>query len=93
MEQRFVVFAGGSEPRIYKAPLNRTARLINEFANRNPVAYENLKDAKEAALAIINHARANARPKFGMFSTQFEPQNEELRKTISDLTEDCVETY
>ncbi len=43
--------------RIYKAPLNQTARLINEFPNRNPVFYENLKDAKEAALAIINHDR------------------------------------
>ncbi len=27
MEQRFVVFDGGAEPRIYRAPLNRTARL------------------------------------------------------------------
>ncbi len=45
MEQRFEVFDGGFEPRIYKAPLNQTARLINEFPNRKPVAYENLKDA------------------------------------------------
>ncbi len=57
MEQRFVVFDGGSELRIYKAPLNQTARLINEFPNRKPTAYENRKDAKEAALAIINHDR------------------------------------
>ena len=78
MEQRFVVFDGGLEPRIYKAPLNQTARLINEFPNRNPVAYENLKDAKEAALAIIN---------------QLAPQNGELRKTITELTDDRVETY
>ncbi len=78
MEQRFVVFDGGSEIRIYKAPLNRTARLINEFPNRKPVVYENLKDAKEAALATIN---------------QLAPQNGKLRKTISELTEDRVETY
>ncbi len=78
MEQRFVVFDGGFELRIYKAPLNRTARLINEFPNRKPVVYENLKDAKDAALAIIN---------------QLAPQNWQLRKTISELTEDRVETY
>ncbi len=45
MEQRFEVFDGGFEPWIYKAPLNQTARLINEYPNRKPVAYENLKDA------------------------------------------------
>ncbi len=78
MEQRFVVFDGGAEPRIYRAPLNQTARLINEFPNRKPTAYENRKDAKEAALAIIN---------------QLAPQNGELRKTISELTEDRVERY
>ncbi len=78
MEQRFVVFDGGSELRIYKAPLNQAARLINEFPNRKPVVYENLKDAKKAALATIN---------------QLAPQNGELRKTISELTEDRVETY
>ncbi len=78
MEQRFVVLNGGFEPRIYKARLNQTARLFNEFPNRKPVVYENLKDAKEAALAIIN---------------QLAPQNGELRKTISELTEDRVERY
>ncbi len=78
MEQRFVVFDGGFELRIYKAPLNQTARLINEFPNRKPVVYENLKDAKDAALAIIN---------------QLAPQNWQLRKTISELTEGRVETY
>ncbi len=78
MEQRFVVFDGGSELRIYKARLNQTARLFNEFPNRKPVVYENLKDAKEAALVIIN---------------QLAPQNGELRKTISELTDDRVETY
>jgi len=78
MEQRFVVFDGGAEPRIYRSPLNQTARLINEFPNRQPVVYENLKDAKDAALAIIN---------------QLAPQNWQLRKTISELTEGRVETY
>ena len=57
MEQRSVVFDGGFEPRIYKAPLNQTARPINVFPNRKPTAFENLIDAKEAALAIINHDR------------------------------------
>ena len=78
MEQRFVVLNGGFEPRIYKARLNQTARLFNEFPNRKPVVYENLKDAKKAALATIN---------------QLAPQNGELRKTISELTDDRVETY
>ena len=68
MEQRFVVFDGGSELRIYKAPLNKTARLINEFPNRKPVVYENLKDAKDAALAIINQLA----PQNGSCERQFQ---------------------
>ena len=93
MEQRFVVFDEGSEPRIYKAPLNQIARLINEFPNKEPAVYENLKDAKEAALAIISRAEANASAKFGRFSTRPAPQNEDLRKTNSELTADRVQTY
>ena len=70
MEHRFVVFDGESEPRIYKVPLNKTARLINDFQNRKPAVFETLKDAKEAALAIVDRAEEKARPNIGMFAAR-----------------------
>ena len=56
MEQRFVVFDDGSGPRIYKIPINRTARLVNEFPDRKVQVLETLNAAKEAALAIVDRA-------------------------------------
>ena len=34
MEQRFAVLAEGATPKIYKLPINQTARLINEVPGR-----------------------------------------------------------
>ena len=93
MEHRFVVFDGESEPRIYKVPLNKTARLINEFQNRKPAVFETLKDAKEAALAIVDRAEEKGRPNIGMFAARPASCNEEPRKSLSELTEDAVETF
>ncbi len=93
MEQRFSVLDEGAEPRIYKVPIYQTARLINEFPFRKVEIFETLSDAKEAALAIISHAEASGNPSTAMFSKPATPQNEELRKAVSELTEDRVERY
>ncbi len=93
MEQRFAVFAEGAKPKIYKRPVNQTARLINEIPGRKVEVFETLNDAREAALALVERAKANAKPSIAMFSTRPNSENEELLKTLSELTEDCVERY
>jgi hypothetical protein len=93
MEHRFVVFDGGSEPRIFKVPLNRTARLVNEFPFKRVEVFEALKDAKKAALAIVDRAEEKARPNIGLFAARPARWNEEPRKSLSELTEDRVETF
>jgi hypothetical protein len=93
MEQRFVVFDDGSGPRIYKIPINRTARLVNEFPDRRVQVFETLDAAKEAALAIVGRAETDAKPSFTSFAPAPTARNEGSRKALSDLTEDRVETY
>ncbi len=93
MEQRFVVFDDGSGPRIYKIPINRTARLVNELPDRKVEVFETLNAAKEAALAIAGRAETNAKPSFTSFAPAPTTRNEESRKVLAELTEDCVETY
>ena len=93
MEQRFSVLDEGAKPRIYKVPIYQTARLINEFPFRKVEIFETLSDAKEAALAIISHAEASAKSGIAMSSKPATPQNEEMRKALSGLTEDRVERY
>ncbi len=82
MEQRFAVLAEGEKPKIYKVPINKTARIINEFPFQNVEIFENLNDAKVAAWAIAES--------WQILPT---PQNEELRNSLSQLTEDRVEAY
>ncbi len=93
MEQRFAVFAEGPKPNIYKVLINQTARLINEIPSRKVEVFETLNDAKEAALAIVERAKADAKPSIGIFSTQPKPEEIELRRVLSELTEDRVERY
>ena len=93
MEQRFVVFDEGSGPKIYKIPINRTARLVNEFPERKVEVFETFNAAKEAALAIIGRAEASAKPSITSFAPAPTARNEEARKALSELTEDRVETY
>ena len=98
MEQRFAALGEGAHTRIYKLPVNRIARLINEFPLRKVEIFETLNGAKNAALAIASRVQAKGNPKISMFATRPTPQrptpqNEELRKTLSKLTEDRVETY
>ena len=93
MEQRFVVFDDGSGPRIYKMPINRMARLVNEFPDRRVEVFETSNAVKEAALAIVGRAETNAKPSFMNFAPAPTARNEEPRMALSDLTEDRVETY
>ena len=93
MEQRFAVFAEGPKPKIYKLPTNQTARLINEIPGRKVELFETLNDAREAVLALVERAKENAKPSISMYSTQPNPEEEELLRTLSELTEDRVESY
>ncbi len=93
MEQRFVVLAEGAKPKIYKLPANQTARLINEIPSRKVDVFETLNDAREAVLALVERAKTDAKPRISMFSIGPNPGNEELLKTLSELTEDRVERY
>ncbi len=93
MDKRFAVLDEGGKPRIYNVPLYQTARLINEFPFQYVEIFETLNDAKEAALAIVSRAEASAKPSIAMFSKPATSQNEELRKALSELTENRVERY
>ena len=81
MEHRFAVLAEGEKPKIYKVPFNKTARIVNEFPFQHVKIFETLSDAKVEAWAIAE--RFEMRPL---------SQNQELRDTLSQLTEDRVET-
>ena len=93
MEHRFAVLNEGSKPKVFKVRFNQTARLVNEFPDRKVEIFETLNDAKNVALAHIDRAEANAKPKFATFSTQPSPEHQELRRMLSGLTEDRVERY
>ena len=93
MEQRFAVFAEGTKPKIYRFPANQTARLINEIPGRKVEVFESLNDARERALAIIERAKSSAKPSISLFSTKPALEEEELLKTLAELTEDSVERY
>ncbi len=93
MEQRFAMLAEGAKLKIYKLPVNQTARLINQISGRKVKIFETLNDARKAALALVECAEASAKPGIVMFSEPDTSQNEELRKALSELTEDRVEPY
>ncbi len=84
MEQRFALFNDGHTPKIYKLPVNQTARLINEFPGRKVEVFETLDSAREAALAIIRSALNASKPA---------PEGKGLLETLSELTEDHIEKY
>ena len=93
MEQRFAVFAEGARPKIYRFPANQTARIINDIPGRKVEVFETLDSARKAALAIVEHAKASAKPSIGLFPSKSAPEDEELLKTLTELTEDRVERY
>jgi hypothetical protein len=82
MEQRFAVLAEEEKPKIYKVPFNRTARIINEFPFQHVEVFETLGAAKLAAWTLAES-----------LEMRLQSQNEELRNTLAQLTEDRVETY
>ncbi len=90
MEQRFAVFADGPKPKIYRFPANQTARIVNEIPGRKVEVFETLDSAREAALAIVERAKSSAKPSIGLFSSKSAPEDEELLKTLTELTEDRV---
>ena len=93
MEQHFAVFADGPKPKIYRFPANQTARIVNEILGRKVEVFETLNDARKAALAPVERAKANAKSGIAKFSVRPDPDNEELLQTLSELTEDRVESY
>lgn len=93
MNQRYALLAEGSRPVIYKIAANQTARLKNEIPGRKVEVFETLNHAKEAALTLVEHAKANARSGITMFSAQPNSEDEALLKRLSELTEDRVERY
>ncbi len=84
MEKHFALFTEGRKPRIYKFPVNQTARLINEFPGRKVEVFETLDSARIAALAIMESALIASMPA---------PGYNELLETLSELTEDRTEEY
>ena len=84
MEQHFALFNDGHTPKIYKFPVNQTARLINEFPGRKVEVFETLDSARKAALAIIMSALNASKPA---------PEDKGLLKRLSELTEDHIEKY
>ncbi len=84
MEQRFALFSDGHTPKIYKLPVNQTARLINEFPGRKVEVFETLDSARKAALATIMSALNASKPA---------PDDKGILKTLLELTEDRIEKY
>ncbi len=93
MERCFVVFDEESGSRIYKIPINRTARLVNEFRGRRVHVFETLDATKDAALAIVGRAEASAKPSVTSFVPAPAARNQDARKALSVLTEARVEAY
>jgi hypothetical protein len=77
MEQRFAVLAEGATPKIYKLPINQTARLINEVPGRKVEVFKTLNDAREAALTLVESTKANARLSISILSNGPDSDNEE----------------
>ena len=93
MEQRFAVLAEGATPKIYKVPVNKTARLINEFPFQHVEIFKTLNDANIAALGFARNAQPNQNSKISISDPRPQTQIEELRNALSQLTENHVETY
>ena len=93
MNHRFAVLNEGSKPKIFKFPISQTARLVNQYPDRNVEIFETLGSAKEAALALMDRIKANANPRAAIYSLRPEPEDDELRRGLSDLSEDRVERF
>ena len=93
MSTRFVVVDHGLDTGVYKIATHQTARLLNEFGKENIEIFDSLEAAREAALQIIcryDEARTHSRWRVSFRSN---PQVESVKKEISELTVDRVETF
>lgn len=93
MNDRFAVFNEGSKPKIFKVPIGQTARLVNQYPDRKVEIFETLGSAKEAALALMVRIKANANPRAAIYSLRPEPEDDEFRKGLTNLSEDRVERF
>ena len=93
MNYRFVVLDRGLESNVYKIPVHQTARLENEGALDDVRVYENLPEAKEAALMILSRYGEAAKKSVRRFSVRTDPRIESMKAQISELTEEGVATY
>lgn len=93
MANQFAVLTEGRNPKIYKLPVSQTARLINEIPGRKVEVFETLDSARKAALAIVTSTKAKTKPDIGLFASRPDPEDEELLKTLAELTEDRIEKY
>ena len=93
MGYRFFIIVRGSDPKIYKVPVCQTARLISEYPDQKFKIYENLQDAKRAALMIASRAPAKPKCSITQLPGQLANENEDLRTTTLKLTENRVETF
>ena len=90
MDQRYVLFEEWAGPRIYRIPFNQTARVINEYPDRKLQVFDTLMAAKHAALVIVDRTAQAPKRSFAAFLPHSNPQNVELRRTISELSEHTV---
>ena len=93
MSTRFVVMDSGLTTSIYKIPSNQTARLKNEYGNEGLELFDELEDAKQAALQIIARHDEASRQDHRRFTFKADPQIADLKSQLSDLTEDRIETF
>ena len=81
------------QPLLTQPVLRRKFALAFVFLGRKVEVFESLNDARERVLAIVKRAKAGAKPSIALFSTKPAPEEEELLKTLTELTEDRVERY
>ena len=94
MTTRFVVVDHGLDTNVYKINANQTARLKNEFGNEGIELFDDLEQAKQAALAILGrYEEASKEASRRSFSFQSDNRLDSLKRSLSDLTEDRVETF
>ena len=93
MSTRFVVVDSGLDTGIYKIPANQTARLRNEYGNEGLEVFDELEEAKRAALQIVARHDEASQQDHRRFSFQADPQIVDLKSRLSNLTEDRVEMF
>lgn len=93
MAYRYVIFEEWLGPIIFKFPAHQTARLRNEYLDRNPQIFETLSDARVAALAMIDGEVQSITRRLGDFSGASVRSQTERRRELTALTEDKVELF